>query len=55
MLVAGGFEFKSSEEELKKSLEILKKLKAGIAVVYLALVYRRTFQVWPIASRVQNA
>jgi len=34
MLVAGGFEFKSSEEELKKSLELLKKLKAGIAVVY---------------------
>ena len=34
MLVAGGFEFKSSEEELKKSLELLKKLKARIAVVY---------------------
>ncbi len=33
-LVAGGFEFKSSEEELKKSLDLLTKLKAGIAVVY---------------------
>jgi sugar phosphate isomerase/epimerase len=33
-LVAGGFEFRSSDEDLKKSLELLKKLKVGIAVVY---------------------
>lgn len=33
-LVAGGFEFKATDEELEKSLELLKKLKVGIAVVY---------------------
>jgi sugar phosphate isomerase/epimerase len=33
-LVAGGFEFKASDEDLKKSLELLNKLKVGIAVVY---------------------
>lgn len=33
-LVAGGFEFKSSEEELNKSLDLLKSLKVKYAVVY---------------------
>lgn len=33
-LVAGGFEFKSSDEDLKKSLELLINLKVRIAVVY---------------------
>jgi sugar phosphate isomerase/epimerase len=33
-LVAGGFEFKASDEELKNSLELLNKLKVRIAVVY---------------------
>lgn len=33
-LVAGGFEFKASEEELNKSLALLKNLKVKYAVVY---------------------
>ena len=33
-LVAGGFEFKASEEELNKSLDLLKSLKVRYAVVY---------------------
>jgi len=33
-LVAGGFEFKVSEEDLKKSLDLLTQLKVKIAVVY---------------------
>ncbi len=33
-LVAGGFEFKASEEELNKSLALLKSLKVKYAVVY---------------------
>ncbi|HOO98257.1 MAG TPA: sugar phosphate isomerase/epimerase [Bacteroidales bacterium] len=33
-LVAGGFEFKSSDEDLKKSLDLLTQLKVKIAVVY---------------------
>jgi sugar phosphate isomerase/epimerase len=33
-IVAGGFEFKASDEDLKKSLDLLTKLKVGIAVVY---------------------
>jgi sugar phosphate isomerase/epimerase len=33
-LVAGGFEFKASEEELNKSLDLLKSLKVKYAVVY---------------------
>lgn len=33
-LVAGGFEFKSSDEDLKKSLDFLISLKVKIAVVY---------------------
>lgn len=32
--VAGGFEFKSSDEDLKKSLDLLTQLKVKIAVVY---------------------
>ncbi|MCU0363038.1 MAG: sugar phosphate isomerase/epimerase [Bacteroidales bacterium] len=33
-LVAGGFEFKVTDEDLKKSLDLLVKLKAKIAIVY---------------------
>jgi sugar phosphate isomerase/epimerase len=33
-LPAGGFEFKASEEELKKSMNLLKELKVKYAVVY---------------------